>query len=114
MHLMNFIGLIQYLTPAILTGSLDCQHAQIFYGKLSIVVSPCGREKEIGFLLPSVMACVEKCRRPCSMNRCSVQFQRLPGSGFTAIADRIGQRNKFIHRAKSFPDDIQNMQFLNQ
>ncbi len=48
MHLMNFIGLIQYLTPAILTGSLDCQHAQIFYGKLSIVVSPCGREKEIG------------------------------------------------------------------
>ncbi len=53
MHLMNFIGLIQYLTPAILTGSLDCQHAQIFYGKLSIVVSPCGREKEIGFLLPS-------------------------------------------------------------
>ena len=42
MHLMNFIGLIQYLTPAILTGSLDCQHAQIFYGKLSIVVSPCG------------------------------------------------------------------------
>ncbi|KAI85468.1 hypothetical protein AE64_05416, partial [Klebsiella pneumoniae CHS 08] len=26
MHLMNFIGLIQYLTPAILTGSLDCQH----------------------------------------------------------------------------------------
>ncbi len=23
MHLMNFIGLIQYLTPAILTGSLD-------------------------------------------------------------------------------------------
>ncbi len=45
MHLMNFIGLIQYLTPAILTGSLDCQHAQIFYGKLSIVVSPCGREK---------------------------------------------------------------------
>ncbi len=31
MHLMNFIGLIQYLTPAILTGSLDCQHAQIFY-----------------------------------------------------------------------------------
>ncbi len=71
MHLMNFIGLIQYLTPAILTGSLDCQHAQIFYGKLSIVVSPCGREKEIGFLLPSVMACVAKCRRPCSMNRCS-------------------------------------------
>lgn len=52
MHLMNFIGLIQYLTPAILTGSLDCQHAQIFYRKLSIVVSPCGREKEIGFLLP--------------------------------------------------------------
>ena len=43
-----------------------------------------------------------------------VQFQRLPGSGFTAIADRIGQRNKFIHRAKSFSDDIQNMQFLNQ
>lgn len=51
MHLMNFIGLIQYLTPAILTGSLDCQHAQIFYGKLSIVVSPCGREKEIGFFI---------------------------------------------------------------
>ena len=50
MHLMNFIGLIQYLTPAILTGSLDCQHAQIFYGKLSIVVSPCGRKRKSGFI----------------------------------------------------------------
>ncbi len=50
MHLMNFIGLIQYLTPAILTGSLDCQHAQIFYGKLSIVVSP-AEGKEIGFFI---------------------------------------------------------------
>lgn len=29
MHLMNFIGLIQYLTPAILTGSLDGSVAKI-------------------------------------------------------------------------------------